>query len=813
MEIITNLRMTVRHLLKHAGYASAAVLILALAIGSTSGVFSAVYAILLRPLPLKALERLVVCWETDAGRGAGVSELSYREFQDLQAGSRSFDAMAAFGSSIWTMVMDGRDEPVRLPFVGVSASFFEVLGARPMLGRTFRAEDDVANAPGVIVLSHETWVRRFGADPNVVGKTASLDQKLYTIVGVMPRAFDFPRGAGFWTPVVPAIIGSSDQLGGGDVLTNVGVLFVVGRLREGVTHQAAAQDLDRVVASLHAGTPVFGSAAKVTPLLEYLYGPVRSVLWLLFAAVGVLLLIACANISTLMLTQASLRRREHAIRMALGATRWSLGRLWFFETLMLSVVGGALGLIACWAITAAIVALGPDDIPRIAEVSVSLPVAAFTTGVVFLTALICGVPAIRHTNAANLLDSLNDATHSSPGRQSRRTRSALLVLQMTLAVVLLTGAGLVVRSFAGLRALDLGFSPRGVLMMLVIPRSPSPPADEWVRELIAQVEALPRVRAAGAIFPPPLASGTVGMGTWFVSEGQSDAPEVMSSNPRLNYEVATPGYFRAMGIALRRGRLFDANDDGRAPRVVIVGETTARRLWPGQDPIGKRLRMPSFAPGPRQTVWRTVVGVVDDVRYQGIDDGSLDVYDPAPQAGMATEYLVVRTEDAPLVMAAAVRAIAKSLDPRVVIDRVTTFEAVVARAFAPWRLSAWMFTLFAALASLLAAVGLFSLVSLNVASRQREFAIRMALGALPRHILRLAAGSALWLGALGVALGLLVALAATRTLQSLLFGVEAVDGVTYASVVALVLGMISLAVYWPARRAATVQASVLLRRE
>ena len=812
MEIMTHLRMTVRHLLKHPGYASAVVLILALAIGANGGVFSAVYAILLRPLPLGAPDRLVVCWGRDLARSAEVVELSYQDFRDVQAGSRSFAGMAAMGSAIWTMVMDGRDEPVRLPFAAVSASFFDVLDARPMLGRAFRADDDVANAAGVVVLNYGTWTRRFGADPNIVGNTVTLDRKLYTIIGVMPRSFDFPRGAEFWTPVVPVLIGSSAQLGP-DVLTNVGVLFVVGRLRDGVTHLAANEDLDRVLSRLRKGTSGFGSAVKVTPLLEYLFGPVRPVLWLLFAAVAVLLLIACANISGLMLTQASLRRKEHAIRMALGATTLSLGRLWFFETFTLSLIGGALGLMTCWAMTAAIVALAPDDIPRIADVSVSLPVAAFTAGVVFLTALICGIPAIRQTNAANMLEALNDAAHSTPGRHSRRTRSALLVLQMALAVVLLIDAGLVVRSFASLRALDLGFSPHGVLTMLVIPRSPKPPADEWFRDLIARVEALPGVTAAAAIFPPPLAIGTVGEATWFMAEGQSDTPEVLASNPRLNYEVATPGYFRAMGIPLRRGRLFDATDDRRAPRVVIVGDTTARRLWPGQDPIGKRLWMPSFALGSQEGVWRTVVGVVGDVCYQGIDDGSLDVYDPARQSGLSADYLVVRTEDDPPAMTTAVRTIAKSLDPRVVIDRVTTYETLVARIVAPWRLSAWMFTLFAALASLLAAVGLFSLVSLDVASRQHEFAIRMVLGALPRDILRLAAGSALWQVALGVSLGLLVALAATRTLQALLFGVEALDGLTYVGVVALVLSMVSIAVYWPARRAANVQASMLLRRE
>jgi len=801
--------MILRRLFRHAGYASAAVLILALAIGAASGVFSGVYAVLLRPLPLSTPDRLVVFWGTDPAHGEEVGELSYRDFQELQGGSRSLSGMAAIGTALWTMVMDGRGEPARLPFVAVSASFFDVLGARPMLGRTFRAEDDVANAARVIVLSHDTWLRRFAKDPNVVGSTATLDHRLYTIVGVMPRDFDFPHGAEFWTPVVPVLSGSSTQADEDPL--NVGHLFVVGRLRDGVTVQAATQELDGLARAVWKDTPRSGAAVKVTPFLEYLFGPVRSALWLLLAAVAVLLLIACSNISGLMLAQASLRRRELAIRMALGATRSSLGRLWLLETLTLSVVGGALGLLTCRGITAAIVALGPDDIPRIGEVSVSLPVAAFTTGVVFFTALTCGVPAIRQTNAANMLEALNDSARGTPGKRSRRTRSALLVLQLALAIVLLTGAGLVVRSFAGLRALDLGFSPRGVMMMLVIPRSSNPPADPWFRDLIGQVEALPGVKAAGAIFPPPLAIGKVGMSTWFALEGQTD--EAVWSNPRLNYEVATPGYFKAMNIPLRRGRPFDATDDRSAPRVAIVGATTARRLWPGQDPIGKRLRLPSFAPAREQAGWRTVVGVVDDVPYQGIDDGSLDVYDPAQQAALSTDYLVVRTEDDPLAMAAPVRTIARSLDPRVVIDRVTTLDAMVARVQAPWRLSAWMFSVSAALASLLAAVGLFSLVALDVASRQREFAIRMALGALPRDILRLAAGCALWQVALGVVSGLLVALAATRAMRGLLFGVVPLDGATYAGVLALVLGIVSLAVYCPARRAAAVQPSTLLRRE
>jgi putative ABC transport system permease protein len=820
---MNDLRLTLRNLLKQPGYAVAVVVTLALAIGANSAIFSVVRAVLLRPLPIAAADDLVVCWDADPSRNVAVVELSYRNFQDWAAGNHSFSASAAMGSSNWTMVLDGQGEPARVAYTGVTASFFDTLGARPLLGRTFVPEDDLPNAPPVVVLSHVAWTRRFGANPGIVGTTIRLDARSHTIVGVMPNGFDFPRGAEFWMPVVPGLAASSARWRV-DALKDVGVLFVIGRMREGVTPQLASQDLNLLAGRLQATEPPaqrFGSSVVVTPLLDYLLGPVRKALWLLFAAVGVLLLIACANVSGLLLTRVSLRRREHAIRLALGATRARIGRLWMLETLVLSIAGGAAGLLASRAIADAIVTLGPDDVPRLADVSIDAPVMAFTFAATLIAALLCGLGPVRHAGASNLVDALGDAAHSSPGRQPRRVRSLLLMLQVALAVVLLVSAGLVFRSFVKLSAIDLGFAPSRVLTMHVDPRDATPgrperdaeppsAENEWFAELLSRIKALPEVEAAGAVYLPPLALGPIGQETRVLLDGQPDTPGQRRKNATLNYQIATPGYFDAMRTPLKQGRFFTEQDHGRSPRVAILGETAARTLWPGENPIGKRLFMPTFAPD-APDAWRTVVGVVSDVKYRGINDARLDVYDPALQARQTARHLIVRTSGDPLNVAAAVQARARELNPQVVIDAMTTLDAVVSRAMAPWRLSAWMLTLFATLAFVLAAVGLFSLVSLDLASRRHELAVRLALGATRRDILWAVMTAAGGWAAAGVGAGLLVSIVGTRALRSLLFDVAALDGVTYAAVTLLVIGVVTLASYIPASRAADIDPIAVLK--
>jgi putative ABC transport system permease protein len=808
MDLLRELRLTLRHLWNSPGYTAATVLTLALAIGATSAIFSAVHAVLLRPFPMHEPDDLVICWGTDPSRNQAVVELSHRNFRDWADGSRSFVQTAAMGSSAWPAVLEGRGEPIRLSSVGVSASFFDTLGVPPLHGRVFRTEDEQPNAPRVVVLSHGAWVRLFGADPGVIGTVIRVNGP-HTVVGVMPAGFDFPRGTDYWTPVVPMLVGAAAQWGDG-TLQNVGVLFVIGRLRDGVTRQMATEDLDGIAAGQEAvGIPRFGTAVVMTPLLDYVLGPVRQALWWLFGAVGVLLLIACANVSGLLLTRVTTRQREHVIRVALGATRMQIGRLWVLETGILVLVSGLAGFAAAGWIAGGIAALAPEDVPRLADVSIDARVGAFTLVVMGLALLLCGAGPVLQAGASNVSDALKDAAYG--GGRPLRARSALVTLQIALSVVLLVTAGLIVRSFVHLRQIDLGFDPSSVLVMNVDPRNAKPSLNRWLHDLLDRIGRMPGVESAGAVYLKPLALGPIGQGTGVQLEGQTPGSETQA-NPTLNYQVATPGYFRTMRIPLRQGRLFDARDDERSPRVAIVSESTARRLWPGQDPIGKRVLMPAFAPDAAH-VWRTVVGVVGNVRYRGLNEVQFDIYDAALQAASPARELAIRTSGDPVALAAAVQAEARRRHSDVIVDGITTMDAIVARALAPWRFSSWLFALFATLAFALAAVGLFSLVSLDAAQRAREFAVRVALGARPQDILRRVFFSAGARVLKGMALGLAVAVIAAQSIRTLLFGVEPLDAPTYVGVLALVTLVVALASYVPARRAARVDPIVLLRRE
>jgi putative ABC transport system permease protein len=811
--MLADLRVALRNLRNEPGYTAAAVVTLAVTVGATTAIFSAVHAILLNPAGIHAPESLVVCWARDQARQLAVVELSYRNFEDWAAQNRSFVNAAALGSSTWPAVLDGRGDPARLALAGVSVSFFSTLGVAPMLGRVFEADDDLPNAPRVVVLSHSTWATRFGGDARVVGTVITLDGAPHTVTGVMPAAFDFPRGTDAWTPVVPVLARSA----GGwrpETLETVGVLFVVGRLRDRVTPAMARDELDALAARVEreGGARRFGSAVVVTPFLDYSLGPVRQALWALFGAVAVLLIIGCANVSGLMLTRASFRRRDHAIRLALGATPAAIGRLWVAETAVISAAGGCLGILGAHWMAKAMVAIAPQNLPRLTSVAIDGTAAAFTCAIVALTALLCGAGPLRHALASNPLDGLNATARATATRHDQRSRSALVALEIGLAIALMIAAGLVVRSFVNLRQIRLGFAPSRVLAMAVNPRT-TRPVNEWMAELLARVETMPGVEAAGAVSLRPLALGPIGQETSVVLEGQPETPDAERQNPALNYQVATAGYFTAMRIELKRGRLFTDEDHGRSSRVALVGESTARRLWPGQDPIGKRVLMPTFERPRPARAWRIVVGMVADVRYRGVDDVRLDVYDPASQSPFDAGDLIVRTSGNPLRSSAAVQAAARALDPRVLVSNVTTMDEVVARAVAPWRFSVWVFGLFAALAVALATGGLFSVVSLDVGRRRRELAVRVALGAQRGDILRSVLVPAMQRLLAGVVLGVLVAAGASGVLRGILFGVEPLDAATYVTVTLLVSGVVMAASYLPARRAAGADALAALRCE
>ena len=820
--LLRDLRLAARQLRLAPGYSLAAVATLALAVGASTAIFSAVYTVLLKPMPIREPAQLVIGWGTSSALNMRVIELSYLDIEDIAAATPEVGKVASVGSSAWTLILDGEEQPVKLPSTGVSGHFFDLLGAVPELGRAIGPDDDRPTSAPVVVISHDVWARQFGSDPQIIGRKLRLDDRPTEVVGVMPASFNYPQGTAIWQAIAPVLGTIPGNNGYSTALRNVGVLFMIGRLAPGVTAAAARDAWTGANAQLLVKSPGPKYDIAVTPFLDYHIGPARQAMWPLFGAVGVLLLIACANVSGLMLTRVSLRAHDDAIRTAIGGSRLAIARLWAAETVWLTLLGGALGLLACRGLIGVIIALAPEGIPRLNEVTVDLPVAVFSIAIMTLATLLCGIAPIRHASDVNVSDALNDGARTLAGGRSNRTRSSLLVAQIGLAVVLLVAAGLVVRSFDALQSLDFGFSHDAVLRLKIEPRVASPPVNAWISEFIPHIAQLPDVASVGAVYLTPMELGTIGQGTWAIGEGQPETPEQASSNPIVNYQAATADYFRTMKIPLINGRLFSEEDRANAPRVALISEGTAAAFFPGQDPVGKRIKAASFNANQRNRdgVWRTIVGVVGNVRYKGMHDIPLDLYDPPAQSTTGTvTSLVVRLkpgrEQQALAVAAAIQTQARQRDPRVLVSGIGMMSAVVDKEIAPWRFSAWVFSMFAALAFTLSMLGLFSVVSLDVANRRREFAIRMALGATGAHIVGAVFRSAGVRAAVGVVAGLALAAVATRSLESLLFGVRRNDALTYSSVVALVTVVVAIASYLPARRAAAAAANpvALLRRD
>ncbi|MBY0494937.1 MAG: ABC transporter permease [Cyanobacteria bacterium] len=817
--LLRDLNLAARQLRLAPGYSLAAIATLALAIGASTAIFSAVYAVLLKPMPIREPQQLVVGWGSSAALNMRVIEMSYLDIQDIGTATPEVGAVASIGSSAWTVILDGEGEPVKLPSIGVSGHFFELIGAIPQLGRTISPDDDRPASAPVVVISHDLWTRQFGSDPNIVGRTLRLDDQLTEVIGVMPAAFNYPRGTAMWQAIAPVLGTVPGNNGYSTALRNVGVLFMIGRLRPGVTPQAAQDAWTRANAQLQAKTRGPKYDIAVTPFLDYQIGPARRAMWVLFGAVGILLLIACANVSGLMLTRVSLRAHGDAIRRAIGGGRLAIARLWAAETVWLTMLGGALGLLACRGLIGMIIALAPDGIPRLDEVTIDLPVALFSIAVLTIATFLCGLAPIRHAGTVNVTEALNDGTRTITGGRSNRARSSLLVAQIGLAVVLLVAAGLVVRSFSALQSLDFGFNHEAVLRLKVEPRDQSRPINTWIEEFVPQIEQLPEVESVGAVYLTPMELGTIGQGTWAIGEGQPETPEQANRNPIVNYQAANAGYFRTMKIPLISGRLFDESDRENAPRVALISESTAAAFFPGQNPVGKRIKAASFNANQRVVtgVWRTIVGVVGNVRDKGMHEIPLNMYDPPAQSTVGTiTSLTVRMkpgrEQQALAAAAAIQAQARQRDPRVLVSGIGPMSAVVNKEIAPWRFSAWVFSLFAALAFALSMLGLFSVVSLDVTNRRREFAIRMALGATSARIAGGVFRSAGVRAGVGLATGLALAAVASRSLETLLFGVRMNDAATYGFVVALVTVVVAIASYLPARRAAVADPLALLHR-
>ncbi len=805
--IFTDIRFGWRSLLKRPGATAIALVTLALGIGVNTAIFSAVDSILLRPLPFKNSERIVSVWEQTPSLGIQQNQAAPANFFDLRNQNQSFEALGAYGPL--DINLTGAGDPERLDGQLVSANVFSILGVAPALGRTFLPNEDQPGQEHVVVLSDALWQRRFNRDPSIINRNIALNGETFTVVGVMPRGFFFPlRETELWTPWAM----EPDQASGrGDHY-----LGLVARLKAGVSIERANADLARLGQRLAAEYPRTneGLGFIARSLHRDYAGDLRLPMLILFGAVGLVLLIACANVANLLLAQATTRRKEIAIRIALGARRWTIVRQMLVESLLLAGGGGLLGVLGAFWGVEALTKFLPESLSKLQGVNIDARVLLFTLGVSLLTAIVFGgVPALlasRTTPGATLSDVARDMAGGASGRHVRRL---LVVSEVALAVVLLVSAGLLIRSFQLLRQVQPGFNPENALTMRMVLPFPKYAKKEarsaFYDEVLRQVKETPGVEAAGMITFMPLSFS--GMNFSFSVEGRS-APSDMKL-PFALFRVVSPDYFRAMGIPLLRGRYFEAQDSPDTTPVTLINHRLAEQYWPGEDAIGKRLKVgPADAPN----LWLTVVGVVGDVRQTGLQEQKLDFYVPYMQerrSFMAPRDLVVRTKADPAVIAAAVRKAVWSVAKDQPISNVRTVNEVFSAAISQERFQALMLGLSAALALVLACVGLYGVISYSVVQRTHEIGVRMALGAQPVDVLSLVIRQGMSLTLVGLIAGIVAGTFVTRVLTDMLFGVTPRDPLTFAGVPVLLLIVAFLACYIPARRATRIDPLIALRYE
>lgn len=811
-ELHRDLRFAVRSLVRSPGFTVAAVLCLALGIGANSAVFSVVQAVLLRPLPYQDPERLVMVWGQMLADDRTELPASGAEFRDYRDTSRSLDATAAIVNRYVNLTGEG--EPERVVAGRVSASLFPLLGSEAELGRTFLPEEDRRGDEKVVLLSNDLWRRRYGADSGIVGEKILLSDEPFTVVGVMPAGFEFKFEAfehELWIPI--AI--DWEHLPPRDFRG----LRVLARVAPGVGLTQAQAEMDTIARRFQADWPeIYGAESgwgvRLVPLHEQVVGDVRPALAVLTGLVALVLLIACVNVANLLLARAADRSKEVAIRSAVGAGRRDLVRQLLAESVLLAVAGGVLGLTLAHLGLRVLKALDPSDLPRLSEVGIDGGVLGFTLVVAVVTGLLFGlVPALR-ASRPDLQSTLKEGGKTSAGAGGGRLRSALVVAEVALALMVLVGAGLMVRSFLSLRSVDPGFAVDGVLTAQLYfspTRYPEPHQKvDYGRRLLERLGSLPGVRAAGAVSGLPMGEVQMIIETDIEGDLRPDA----AARPAFDWRPVMPGYFRAMGIPLREGRFFDARDHADSLAVAVVSDDLARRFWPGETAVGKRLKL--LGGQPRGPEWRTVVGVVGHVRALSLEGGESEeqVYTPMAQGAVPFFSVVLRTEGGdPAALSSRVREAIWSVDSDQPVENLQTMEAIVHAASAGQRGYAMLLSIFAGVALVLAVVGVYGVMAYSVARRTREIGLRMSLGAGRQDVLGLVVSQGSVLAGLGLAAGAVLALGAARSLSGLLYGVSTYDPATFAAV-ALMLGTLSLAASLiPAYRATQVDPIVSLRSE
>ena len=801
--MLTDLRHALRLVFKSPGFSGLIVIVVALGIGANTAVFSIVNGVLLKSLPFADPTRLVAIDTTVRNEP---DDSAYLDILDWRAQATTVDRIAGYATAAVTLT--GHGDAASIPLAVVTPDLFPLLGVPPIAGRVFGPGDDTHGAERTAVISETLWSRHFGRDPSIVGKPVRLDGDPIVIVGVMPASFEFPVDAEeppqIWMPVLASRFSAqwADQRG-------ASFLKAVGRLRPGVALASATSELAGIAARINAANPRGGARGIVVrPFQDVLVTNYRPALVALLGAVAAVLLIACANIANLLLARGTTRRREIAVRTALGASRLRIARQLLVESLMLAAIGGAAGtVVALWGVDA-LVRISPVQMPRFHTVHIDRSVLAFTLLASVLTGVLCGLIPALQLSQSNPGEALKDGDRGGAGGYGARTRHLLVVAEVALSLVLLASAGLLIRSVVALQRVSPGFATeRGITMQLLLPQTRYGNEASMIafyRRLRDEVAAIPAVKASALSTTLPMTGSNITMG--FRPDGRAVDPNIRTS---AAFFGVSPDYFSTLGITLVRGRTFSDRDDERAPNVVVINETMAAKYWPGEDAVGKRVTLAYNSTGPR-----VIVGIVGDVKQTSLADTvSAQMYTPFVQAPWPFVTAVARTTAAPEAAAGSLRQALARLDPEQAAGDIRTLDQYLARSTATPRFTALLIGAFSGLALLLSGFGLYGVMAYSVAQRSREIGIRMALGAQATDVRSLVVKEAVHLGAAGLATGLAGALAVTRVIDSLLFGVTARDPLTLTAVSAALITVLLLAAYLPARRATRVDPIVALRAD